>query len=187
MKYSLRSLMIVVTLVCVLLGGVAGRVDYLRRWAAFHRSEALRIATKNHSSVREALPDATVNQQHWVLENRFRSAIWKPWTIVDANPPAIQPSVAILAAEEMVEYSEARQALQQLHTSLDAYYADHGTYPTEENARKFLLSVSWVGEIRYSLVSRQEVKIQSAAFDSEFNTDDDITLVFRPLSENSSR
>jgi hypothetical protein len=42
MKYSLRSLMIVVTLVCVVLGG--GRIEYLRRWAVFHEREAIRSA-----------------------------------------------------------------------------------------------------------------------------------------------
>jgi hypothetical protein len=41
MKYSLRSLLIVVTLVAVLLGG---RVEYLRRWEAFHQREAERYA-----------------------------------------------------------------------------------------------------------------------------------------------
>ena len=41
MKYSLRSLMLVVTLVAVLLGG---RVEYLRRWAVFHEREAERYA-----------------------------------------------------------------------------------------------------------------------------------------------
>jgi len=41
MKYSLRSLMIVVTLVAVLLGG---RIEYHRRWAVFHEREAERYA-----------------------------------------------------------------------------------------------------------------------------------------------
>jgi len=41
MKYSLRSLMIVVTLVAVLLGV---RIEYLRRWALFHEREAERYA-----------------------------------------------------------------------------------------------------------------------------------------------
>jgi hypothetical protein len=31
MKYTLRSLMIVVTLICVVLGGVLGRIEYPRR------------------------------------------------------------------------------------------------------------------------------------------------------------
>jgi hypothetical protein len=37
MKYSLRSLFVIVTLVCVVLGG---RIEYLRRMAAFHEKEA---------------------------------------------------------------------------------------------------------------------------------------------------
>jgi hypothetical protein len=41
MKYSLRSLMIVVTLACVVLGG---RIEYLRRWAVLHEREAMRSA-----------------------------------------------------------------------------------------------------------------------------------------------
>ena len=178
--------MVVVTLVCVGLGGVMGRIEYLRRWAEFHKSEATRVVAREHSSVRDAIPDATLNQQHWVLEQRFRTAVWKPWTMVDTSPPAIPPSDVTLAAEEMMEYAKARLTLQALQASLDAYYAGHGTYPTEENARKILLSVSWVGEIKYSLVSQQEAKIQSAGFDLEFNTVDDITVVFRPLLENSS-
>jgi hypothetical protein len=40
MKYSLRSLMIAVTLICVLLGGWMGRVEYLRQSAEFHIGEA---------------------------------------------------------------------------------------------------------------------------------------------------
>ena len=40
MKYSLRSLFVAVTLACVVLGG---RIEYLRRWAAFHAVEENRI------------------------------------------------------------------------------------------------------------------------------------------------
>ena len=43
MKYSLRSLMIVVALGCVLLGG---RIEYLRRMAVFHEQEASRLAER---------------------------------------------------------------------------------------------------------------------------------------------
>src|SRR6184192_3715626 len=39
MKYSLRSLLILVTLVCVVLGSWAARVEYLRRMAEFHEKE----------------------------------------------------------------------------------------------------------------------------------------------------
>jgi len=44
MKYSLRSLMIVVTLACVLLGG---RIEYLRRMAAFHERESSKSTDPN--------------------------------------------------------------------------------------------------------------------------------------------
>jgi hypothetical protein len=37
MKYNLRSLMLFVTLVCVVLGG---RIEYLRLWAVFHEELA---------------------------------------------------------------------------------------------------------------------------------------------------
>lgn len=43
MKYSLRSLMVVVTLIAVVLGAWAGRVDYLRRWSVYHSSEYRRL------------------------------------------------------------------------------------------------------------------------------------------------
>src|SRR6478609_9142677 len=46
MKYSLRTLMLFVTLVCVVLGGMAARVEYLRRWAEFHEGEARRAVTR---------------------------------------------------------------------------------------------------------------------------------------------
>lgn len=34
--------MIGMTLICVVLGGLMARVEYLRRWAAFHQSETVR-------------------------------------------------------------------------------------------------------------------------------------------------
>jgi len=40
MKYSLRSLMIVVTLACVVLGAIAARMEYLRRMALFHDGQS---------------------------------------------------------------------------------------------------------------------------------------------------
>lgn len=38
MKYSRRSLLIAVTLICVVLGVVIGRIEYLRKWAEFYES-----------------------------------------------------------------------------------------------------------------------------------------------------
>jgi hypothetical protein len=43
MKYSLRSLMVVVTLVCVVLGLLGARIEWLRRRAAYHDGEAIRF------------------------------------------------------------------------------------------------------------------------------------------------
>ena len=49
MKYSLRSLMVVVTLVCAVLGG---RIEYLRRSAAFHEREAKRFHDEARRKIR---------------------------------------------------------------------------------------------------------------------------------------
>ena len=43
MKYSLRSLMIAVTLVCVLLGAWAGRIHYLRQMASYHEAKSKKL------------------------------------------------------------------------------------------------------------------------------------------------
>ncbi len=49
--------MIVVTLVCVVLGAVVGRIDYLRRWAVFHEAEENRLLLEISAS-RCASPDS---------------------------------------------------------------------------------------------------------------------------------
>ena len=71
MKYSLRSLMIVVTLGCLLLGG---RIEYLRRMAAYHQRESLRTAD----------PQKSLNHAH--AAGQFRQAVLRPWTMVDDAP-----------------------------------------------------------------------------------------------------
>jgi len=71
MKYSLRSLMIVVTLVAVVLGG---RVEYLRRMAAYHEGE----------SSKSGDPQKVLNHAH--AAGQFRQAMLRPWTIVDDSP-----------------------------------------------------------------------------------------------------
>jgi|GEM_PF-1376275 len=93
MKYSLRSLMVVVTLVCVVLGGVMGRVEYLRRWAEFHEQEAERCKENapsvfgnynkeaRASQLEEEFADEVV--RHTLLGRRYRSAVYRPWVIVD--------------------------------------------------------------------------------------------------------
>jgi hypothetical protein len=66
MKYSLRSLMIGITLVSVVLGG---EIEYLRRWAAFHEEQ-----TKWHR-------DMSTDYQHRLADD-CRKAMLRPWTSV---------------------------------------------------------------------------------------------------------
>jgi hypothetical protein len=85
MKYSLRSLMIVVTLVCVLLGCWQGRVAYLRRWAVFHEAECkryenLRLTANSPEEIGVLNEKSTT---HSVLADRCRAAVDRPWTIVN--------------------------------------------------------------------------------------------------------
>ena len=63
--------MIVVTVACVLLGG---RLEYLRRMAAYHEREALRLGD----------PQKALN--HAYAAGQFRQAVFHPWTIVDDRP-----------------------------------------------------------------------------------------------------
>jgi hypothetical protein len=86
MKYSLRSLFIAVTLFAVLLGG---RVEYLRRWADFHHREVEALGAKFTEShdldERHRLFDAI--WYHDAMEDRYRAAIYRPWTLVDHSEP----------------------------------------------------------------------------------------------------
>ena len=84
MKYSLRSLMIVVTLVCVVLGG---RTAYLRQWAVFHQAEAKRHFAyfEKDSMSLEGVQHIRRVDQHLTLAKRFESAVNHPWVIVDAR------------------------------------------------------------------------------------------------------
>ena len=92
-QLSLRSLMIVVTLVCVVLGGVMCRVDYLRRWAMFHErrlEEELAIPGRGYQ-------DSFPGWYHRVMSQRFRAAMWYPWTTVYDD----------LSVKEVREYLES--------------------------------------------------------------------------------
>ena len=77
MKYSLRSLMIVVTLACVVMGSVMGRIEYLRRWAVFHETEAERC--------RQGEEDLHGSFRHSALGVQYRYAATHPWIIVNES------------------------------------------------------------------------------------------------------
>jgi hypothetical protein len=96
MKYSLRSLMIVVTLVCVLLGG---RIGYLRQMAVYHEGEAKRIQGEltrkiETGAVRSKkwpdgsitlfdVEDARAIRIHSEMGKAFRQAVFRPWAFVE--------------------------------------------------------------------------------------------------------
>ena len=70
MKYSLRSLMVGITLFCVLLGG---RVEYLRRMAVYHERES--------NTAVELIPQI----HHSIRAEQYRAAMFRPWTVIDAD------------------------------------------------------------------------------------------------------
>jgi hypothetical protein len=87
MKYSLRSLMIVVTLAAVLLGA---RLEYIRRQIAFHRREAesahAAVAAKEHQPIAAGLEDWKKAAHHEQVANAYERALLRPWTLVDDTP-----------------------------------------------------------------------------------------------------
>src|SRR5678815_3392478 len=102
MKYSLRSLMIAVTLVGVVVGG---RIEYLRRWAVFHERKAEKHTLSLQASLHLSRADAEsylkfrgfwqryYEEQlgkdyraafyHQTLAEEYRTAISRPWKSVD--------------------------------------------------------------------------------------------------------
>jgi len=88
-RFSLRSMMIGVTLVCILLGG---RIEYLRQMAMFHRREyrilgeiAVRTPTGPYDPGIE--PMVAMMNYHLQMEAEYNQAILKPWTMIEENPP----------------------------------------------------------------------------------------------------
>jgi|GEM_PF-6137711 hypothetical protein len=87
MKYSLRSLMIVVGVVCLILGAWVGRVDYLRRMAEFHDEESARYAARLQRAVFKPAGkefDTYLRKLnfHEDYAKSFRDASKHPWRLV---------------------------------------------------------------------------------------------------------
>jgi hypothetical protein len=88
-RFSLRTLLIVVTLVAVTLGF---RIEYLQRWADFHERESLRFEMLGRGKseldpkVQETFAAST---RHFILSCRFREAMFRPWAAVDASQPVL--------------------------------------------------------------------------------------------------
>jgi hypothetical protein len=80
MKYSLRSLMVVVTLICVVLGG---RIEYLRRMAAYHWQETVRSYRKMEHHDDLAAREYAYHGMQWA---KYRRAVYRPWVVVPEPP-----------------------------------------------------------------------------------------------------
>ena len=88
--------MVVVTLFCVVFGGVMGRVEYLRRMANYHGREELSLKTRlldlsdpQPGSTTLVPTDGVAFDQacslldhHQKMRRRYSRAVYRPWTIV---------------------------------------------------------------------------------------------------------
>ena len=83
MKYSLRSLMIGLTLFCVVL---AGRIEYLRRWAVYHENEVARWRIVDEAGVNGDGAMLVTLWHHEELVIKYRHAMTRPWTVVKEPP-----------------------------------------------------------------------------------------------------
>jgi hypothetical protein len=92
MKYSLRSLMVMVTLVCVVLGG---RIEYLRRMASLHERKARHYAEECNRKIEKyaaetkdllicgigfpGIEESRAEYYHEEMAVAFRRAVYRPW------------------------------------------------------------------------------------------------------------
>ena len=101
-QFSLKALLVVLTLLCVFVGG---RIEYLRRWAAFHGREVqilvsrLRELTepnpgvggtrmaKDGTNLDDLTRLAAELSYHQKMQRRYSAAIYRPWTLVNDNRP----------------------------------------------------------------------------------------------------
>lgn len=81
MKYSLRNLMLLVTLACVALGA---RIEYVRRMAVFHESKA--------ASADSGMGTA----YHRRAAKEYRKAILQPWMVVNESSLKMNPLPELL-------------------------------------------------------------------------------------------
>jgi hypothetical protein len=99
MRYSLRSLMIVMTLIAVVLGG---RIEFLRRMASFHEQKARYFEEVRNRKIEQYVAEtkeslicgvgfpsreaSLANYYHEELAIAFRNAAYRPW-MPFAEPP----------------------------------------------------------------------------------------------------
>ncbi len=94
MKYRLRSLMVVVTLLAI---GLGGRIEYLRRCAVYHEREVASITSTLKDEfgwspgepVPSSVPELLGLQyfRHQVLAWEYRAATRRPWVTIKSELP----------------------------------------------------------------------------------------------------
>ena len=94
MKYSLRSLMIFVTLVAAV-AAYAGNVVYRQKQAAFHKREAAVISERlcntgplvyTYPDLKSRGRDHDLALHHADLAEAYRKTAWQPWLAVRETP-----------------------------------------------------------------------------------------------------
>ncbi len=94
MKYSLRSLMIVVTLASVA-AAYAGNVVYCQKQATSHEREANAIAERLcntrmpahvYADLKSRRRDHDLYLHHADLTEAYQKAVWQPWLIIRETP-----------------------------------------------------------------------------------------------------
>lgn len=84
-RFSIRMLVLFTLLGAI---GLVLRVDYLKRWAAFHEREADRVLMLDTASLDEAFDRVLESTAHRNLANGYNMAIWAPWTVIEESPEA---------------------------------------------------------------------------------------------------
>jgi hypothetical protein len=92
-QFSLRAMLMVMTLVAIPLG----RVAYLRQMAVFHDGERARclvvwrqeyeLFDKGSGSAASEAQKREVYFHHKTLADQYRKAAYRPWTVVNEVPP----------------------------------------------------------------------------------------------------
>lgn len=97
MKYSLRSLMIGITLFCVLLGG---RIEYLRRWATYHECETEKYARA--IELEQHLP-------HMLLDGRENFCSVGPGVVSASQAEKDKPPISVVVTPDFKQMQHHRR------------------------------------------------------------------------------
>ena len=77
----LIALAAVLLALCVVF--LVARLEYLRRWAAFHEREAVRVETQAESSIVGIAFRDAIMRNHQEQSQKYRDAMFRPWNRVE--------------------------------------------------------------------------------------------------------